>query len=527
MSNPSYVIDDPHKSVIENKAEIMHLFNGIMQLAGIDPTTPDTQRTPERFWEVLEVATRGYSREVTVDRCYDDCANEEYPVMRISKGIPFLSFCVGRRSMIPTVNGVKQAHQIRLGEELITLVGGKKVKTTVRSILPVDTKTKIRLETEKYPLELHPKHPAFTQDGYKSAELIEPGDVLAWTNVKKFNRTIYPVKTTGYSLGYILGSLHSDGTLSDKIHQRIVRLQAKSRSFVDKYAYHFEQVFSKSLTVDKVDHYGEWNPLVMYRAQCCDIDIIEKLQSLLEAPVPLVVKSSEECMQGYLDGYVDGDGTNKDTYPVISSMNEDRIGELAYELNKNYSTAVQSGQNFLYIGKHPLTKFTTEVHELNLQDFSFEPVEVLDVRKITTTKRPYRLLSFECYPYPTYIAQGFLQKNCEHHWMPFLGTCDVAYIPGGRVTGMSKIPQVVEKYANRFQNQERMTEQIAEELWTKISPEPMGIMVVTRAIHTCERVEGYRRDGPYICSSIRGIFTKEVSPRDEALRLLEISNDSV
>jgi len=201
--NPPYVQGDPGKKVDENKAEIMHLFSGIMQLAGIDPNTADTRRTPERFWEVLKYATQGYSQEVTIDRCYDDCADEDYPVMRISKGIPFVSFC-------------------------------------------------------------------------------------------------------------------------------------------------------------------------------------------------------------------------------------------------------------------------------------------------------------------------------EHHWMPFFGTCDVVYIPGGKVTGMSKIPQVVEKFAHRFQNQERMTEQIAEELWTKITPQPMGVYVITRAVHTCERIEGYRRDGPYICSAIRGIFTKEVNPRQEAMGLLGV-----
>lgn len=203
MSNPKYVKGKPHEQVLENKKEIMHLFTGIMHLAGIDPNTPDTQRTPERFWEVLRYATQGYDREVSIERCYDDNTDKDYPVMRISKGIPFVSFC-------------------------------------------------------------------------------------------------------------------------------------------------------------------------------------------------------------------------------------------------------------------------------------------------------------------------------EHHWMPFFGTVDVAYIPAGKVTGMSKIPQVVEKFANRFQNQERMTEQIAEELWTKIKPEPMGVYVISRAVHTCERIEGYRRDGPYICSSIRGVFQKEVNPRQEALRLLDI-----
>ena len=107
---------------------------------------------------------------------------------------------------------------------------------------------------------------------------------------------------------------------------------------------------------------------------------------------------------------------------------------------------------------------------------------------------------------------------CEHHWMPFTGTADIAYIPNGKVTGMSKLPQLVEKYAHRFQNQERMTEQIANEIVAVVKP--LGVYVITRARHACELVEGYNRDGPYICSAIRGVFAENVNPREEVLRLL-------
>lgn len=124
------------------------------------------------------------------------------------------------------------------------------------------------------------------------------------------------------------------------------------------------------------------------------------------------------------------------------------------------------------------------------------------------------------------ISKGIkFTSFCEHHWMPFIGTCDIAYVPDGKVTGMSKLPQVVEKYAMRFQNQERMTEQIAQEIWDVVKPQ--GLMVITRAIHTCERVEGFVRDGPYICSAVRGVFTKDINPREEALKLLETSDNKV
>lgn len=117
------------------------------------------------------------------------------------------------------------------------------------------------------------------------------------------------------------------------------------------------------------------------------------------------------------------------------------------------------------------------------------------------------------------ISQGIpFISFCEHHWMPFIGTVDIAYMPKGKVTGMSKLPQLVEKYAHRFQNQERMTEQIAEEIWQTVKP--IGVMVISRAVHTCERVEGFTRQGPYICSSIKGKFKEQLDPRGEVLQLL-------
>jgi len=124
------------------------------------------------------------------------------------------------------------------------------------------------------------------------------------------------------------------------------------------------------------------------------------------------------------------------------------------------------------------------------------------------------------------ISQGIpFVSFCEHHWMPFIGTVDIAYVPKGRVTGMSKLPQLVQKYAHRFQNQERMTEQIAEEIWQTV--EPMGVMVISKAVHSCERVEGQYRNGPYICSAIRGVFSKELNPRAEALGLIDPSSSNI
>jgi len=105
---------------------------------------------------------------------------------------------------------------------------------------------------------------------------------------------------------------------------------------------------------------------------------------------------------------------------------------------------------------------------------------------------------------------------CEHHFAPFYGTVDIGYIPRNQVTGMSKLDQLVEKYALRPQIQERFTSQIADELWKVL--EPNGVIVVTEAVHTCKMLEGYP-PSQYTCSACRGIFLWQTGPREEFLKL--------
>jgi len=111
---------------------------------------------------------------------------------------------------------------------------------------------------------------------------------------------------------------------------------------------------------------------------------------------------------------------------------------------------------------------------------------------------------------------------CEHHFAPFFGHVHIAYIPsGGKVAGLSKLPQLVEKHALRPQIQEKMTEQIACELMETCELE--DVMVVIEGRHTCEIIEGYRRDAPYITSSVKGRFFSVESLRNETLHLMGLS----
>jgi len=103
---------------------------------------------------------------------------------------------------------------------------------------------------------------------------------------------------------------------------------------------------------------------------------------------------------------------------------------------------------------------------------------------------------------------------CEHHLLPFFGTAAVAYIPRGRVIGLSKIPRVVETYARRLQVQERLTQQVAEFLQDRLNPQ--GVGVVLEATHLCAVMRGVRKPGTIMTtSSVLGLFRTRDRTRAE------------
>jgi GTP cyclohydrolase I len=108
---------------------------------------------------------------------------------------------------------------------------------------------------------------------------------------------------------------------------------------------------------------------------------------------------------------------------------------------------------------------------------------------------------------------------CEHHLLPFSGVAHVAYIPNGRVTGLSKLARVVEEVARRPQVQERMTDTIAELIERELGT--CGVAVVIKAEHSCMSIRGIRKPGSStVTSALRGIFKTNMSSRAEVMSLI-------
>ena len=107
---------------------------------------------------------------------------------------------------------------------------------------------------------------------------------------------------------------------------------------------------------------------------------------------------------------------------------------------------------------------------------------------------------------------------CEHHMLPFYGRAHVAYVPDGRILGLSKLPRIVDMFARRLQVQERLTDQVADAVMEVLGPR--GVGVVVEAAHLCMMMRGVeKQNSRTVTSALRGIFRDDPKTRDEFLRL--------
>ncbi|OFW08990.1 MAG: GTP cyclohydrolase I FolE [Acidobacteria bacterium RIFCSPLOWO2_12_FULL_59_11] len=124
-----------------------------------------------------------------------------------------------------------------------------------------------------------------------------------------------------------------------------------------------------------------------------------------------------------------------------------------------------------------------------------------------------------CYDEMVIVKDIEVFSLCEHHLLPFFGKCHVAYVPGKKVIGLSKIPRIVDMFARRLQIQERLTNQIAETLMGKLRPQGVGVVVEAR--HLCMMMRGVEKQhSQAVTSAMLGVFRDQQQTREEFLSLV-------
>ena len=147
------------------------------------------------------------------------------------------------------------------------------------------------------------------------------------------------------------------------------------------------------------------------------------------------------------------------------------------------------------------------------QGYQLDPKEIL---KHAIFKEPYDEMVI--------VKDIEIFSLCEHHLLPFYGKAHIAYIPNGKILGLSKIPRIVEVFSKRLQVQERLTTQIAECLMNALNPK--GVAVVIEALHLCMSMRGVRKADAYtITSSMLGAFRKDARSRSEFLSLIRLKRE--
>ncbi|MBR5856499.1 MAG: GTP cyclohydrolase I FolE [Bacteroidales bacterium] len=169
------------------------------------------------------------------------------------------------------------------------------------------------------------------------------------------------------------------------------------------------------------------------------------------------------------------------------------------------------GENSLREGLLKTPERVAKAMQFLTQGYNADPVEIL---KSALFKEEYKQIVL--------VKDIEIYSMCEHHMLPFYGKAHVAYIPNGVITGLSKIPRVVDAFARRLQVQERLTVQIRDCIQDTLNP--LGVAVVIEAAHMCMQIRGVQKQNSVTTTSaFTGAFLKDLRTREEFMRLIGVN----
>jgi len=511
------------------------LIHDFLKELGEDPNREGLQRTPERVAKAFTYFTSGYDQDVHAV-LNDALFTEEYDEMVVVKDIDFYSLCVPSRQIVNAVGGARRASAVSPGDRLWTLDRGYIKETVVTQVTSRRTREIVEVSTNGGCFQLTPDHPLMTDAGWREANDLELGTQIEWINPKSLCRKPYEPQP-GYPLGYVIGAVAADGSIQDG---RRISLVVKEQKFAEKYRAMLTEAFPGSASMIEpiaVPSGFAGREIPMFRVRVVSRAIGEKLCRWLSVSetgsrsktqsfaFPRVVASSQEMMQGFLDGYCDGDGEKERSGGRwLFSSNQGFLTELG----KYLETSVRGASDEIgrvYVSNRWHQPGWRNKHGFRQESEFYVPgessyVAVTGLRRLPRAKKPHTVYSFKCEPYPTFLIAGHLGHNCEHHLLPFFGKCHIAYMPSNKIVGLSKMPRLVEMFSRRLQVQERLTTQIAQTINEVL--QPRGVAVVMEALHMCMLMRGVeKQNSKAVTSAMLGAFRDRPETRAEFMELIK------
>ncbi len=518
-----------------DKKSIEQAVSEIIKAIGEDPEREGLVGTPRRIAEMYEELFAGLSEDPRelLEVGFDD---EDHHEMVIVKDIPFHSMCVPSRQLVDAVGGQKRAADVGVGDWLHTLDGGEVRTTRVVAVSRRPTRELVRVApAASTPFFVTPEHPIMTPDGWRPAGDLAVGDRIEWTPPRRHAQRRYPI-VEGYDLGYVLGAVGADASIQDS---RRISLCVRDRDYARQFARSFGRAFGRTPQIEpiKVPSGFLGRPVRMYRVRVVSSYIAGLMLKWFrcEGPtketkrfrLPQGVLRSREMTQGFLDGYIDGDGyVLPKTARMIISSNRQFLRDLSPVVGSRPSP-IGNGTMRLYVsnrwhqpGWYGRRGFVPTSDTYDLRDSRWAGVTKVE-RFEADGAKPYTVYTFTCDPYPTFSIAGVLTHNCEHHFLPFHGVAHAGYIPQGRILGVSKVARLVDILARRPQVQERLTSQIADFL-CQGGLGAAGAGVVIEATHLCMTMRGIKKPGSkVVTSATRGIFREDPRTRAEFFSIVE------
>jgi GTP cyclohydrolase I len=380
-------------------------------------------RRPERVERALRYLTSGDHTNVK-DLCDDSCFVENYGELAVVRDVDLSSSCVPSKQTVNAVGGAKPARLLKVGDRLWTLERGSLKETVVTQVTSRKTREMVEVLTAGGRFKVTPDHPVMTESTWVEARHLEPGMKVEWINSKSLCRKPYEPQP-GYALGYVLGAVAADGSLQEG---RRLALIVGDQSFAEKYRARLTEAFpgcASEIEAVSVPSGFLGREIPMFRVRTVSRAIGEKLCRWLGVSekgsksktasfqFPPVVTSSQEMMQGFLDGYCDGDGER-----------ERRGGRWLFSSNRNFLAALATylqtavhGENGtvarVYISNRWYQSGWRGKHGFHQESEFYVPADgtsarVISVRGLTRPKKPYTVYSLKCAPYPSFLMVGHL-----------------------------------------------------------------------------------------------------------------------